>query len=96
MNAATTAPRSLTVKDTEDAVVVILALATETIAAGNHPGHTLHQVFDRITSDEVLCLVREFYGRRIAKGETPRDAVIGVGQSLIAHYCEKAGIPTAE
>jgi hypothetical protein len=94
MNA--TAQRTFTVKDTEDAVVIILALATETIADGNHPGHSLEEIFDRIASSEVICLIREFYLRRIANGETPRDAVIGVGQSLIAQYCEKAGIPTAE
>ncbi|MBC9730698.1 hypothetical protein [Streptomyces sp. TRM68367] len=85
--------RTFNIRTTEDAVACIAALATEVIADGNHPGHDLETVFDRITSGDVLCLIRQYYDRRVGNGESPRQAVIGVGQSLIAHYCQSAGIP---
>ncbi|MEW2631638.1 hypothetical protein AB0903_08255 [Streptomyces sp. NPDC048389] len=65
------------------------------IAEGGHEGHDLETVGRIITSDTVLDTIRTAYDRRIAAGATPKDAVTAVGQSLIAHYCNSAGIPTA-
>ena len=80
------------IRNTEDAVSVIAALTTRVIADGGHEGHDLETVGARITSDAVLDTIRTAYERRTGNGATPKDAVIAVGQSLIAHYCNKAGI----
>lgn len=83
---------TITIRSTEEAVATIAGLATRVIANGNHDGHPLERVARIITSDPVLSLIRTAYTRRIAQGEAPRQACIGVGQGLIAHYCNSAGI----
>lgn len=83
---------TITINNIEDAVAVIAAYATRVIAADNHPGHNLEQVGARMTSDEVLDTIRAALTRRIDNGTTPKEAVIGVGQAVIAHYCNAAGI----
>ncbi|GHA94396.1 hypothetical protein [Streptomyces chryseus] len=88
--------RTIRITGTEDAVAEIAALTTRVIAEGGHDGHDLETVGRIVTSDTVLDTIRTAYDRRIADGATPKDAVIAVGQSLIAHYCNSAGIPTAE
>ncbi|MEV7581585.1 hypothetical protein [Streptomyces erythrochromogenes] len=84
--------RTIRIRNTEDAVAVIAAHTTRVIAAAGHPGHDLESVGQVITSDTVLQTIRTAYSRRIAQDATPKDAVIAVGQSLIAHYCNSAGI----
>ncbi|MDH6544140.1 hypothetical protein [Streptomyces sp. SPB4] len=84
--------RIIRIRNTEDAVAEIAALTTRVIAAAGHPGHGLESVGQIITSDTVLETIRTAYNRRITQGATPKDAVIAVGQSLIAHYCNSAGI----
>ncbi|WP_406501575.1 hypothetical protein OHA04_27535 [Streptomyces sp. NBC_01590] len=86
---------TIRITGTEDAVATIAALTTRVIAEGGHKGHDLETVGRIITSDTVLDTIRTAYDRRIANGATPKDAVTAVGQSLIAHYCNSAGIPTA-
>jgi hypothetical protein len=86
--------RTFTIRCTEDAVPVIAALATETIAAGGHDGHTLESVGAVMTSDAVLDRIRTAYDRHTGNGLTPKQAVIKVGQTVIATYCDRAGIPT--
>ncbi|MFJ2110602.1 hypothetical protein ACIOEX_01515 [Streptomyces sp. NPDC087850] len=73
---------------------IIAALTTRTIASFNHPGHDLEHVGRIITSDAVLELIRTSYNRHTSRGLTPKDAVIKVGQTVIATYCNRAGIPT--
>lgn len=86
--------RKIRIGSTDEAVATIAALTTKVIAEDNLPGHSLEEVGARITSDDVLATIRTAYLRRLAKGATPKEAVIAVGQSLIAHYCNSAGIPT--
>lgn len=86
---------TITIRTTEDAVSTIAALATRVIAEGNHPGHDLEKVGRILTSDRVLDTIRTAYNKRIAEGVTTKDAVIRVGQIMIAHYCNSARIPTA-
>ncbi|MFB8402172.1 hypothetical protein [Streptomyces sp. NPDC055912] len=86
--------RTIRIAGTEDAVAEIAALTTRVIAEGGHDGHDLETVGRIITSDEVLGTIRTAYNRRIAAGATPKEAVTAVGQSLVAHYCNSAGIPT--
>ncbi|WP_138909967.1 hypothetical protein [Streptomyces chryseus] len=88
--------RTIRIRSTEDAVAEIAAMTTRVIAEGGHEGHDLETVGRIITSDTVLDTIRTAYDRRISSGETVKAAVIAVGQSLIAHYCNSAGIPTAE
>lgn len=83
---------TIQVRNTEDAVATIAALATRVIAEAGHEGHGLEAVGERLTSDAVLDTIRAAYDRRTGQGATPKDAVIAVGQSLIAHYCNSAGI----
>lgn len=83
---------TIKIRNIEDAVAVITAYATRVIAAGNHPGHNLDQVGERMTRDEVLDMIRAALIRRIENGATVKDAVIGVGKSVVAHYCNSAGI----
>jgi hypothetical protein len=80
------------IRNTEDAVAVIAALATRSIASGGYEGHDLETVGALLTSDEILDRIRDGYTRRIGRGETPKEAVIGVGQTLIATYCKAAGL----
>lgn len=84
--------RTIRIRNTEDAVVEIAALTTRSIAEAGHKGHDRESVGRIITSDAVLGLIRTAYNRRTGNGETPKDAVIAVGQSLIAHYYNSAGI----
>lgn len=86
--------RIIHIGTTEDAVITIAALGTRVIAAAGHPGHNLEQVGRRILSDKVMDTIRDGYNRRISEGATPKEAIIRVGQSMIAHYCNSAGIPT--
>ncbi|MGX1514008.1 hypothetical protein [Streptomyces collinus] len=85
---------TFTITSTEDAVSVIAALATESIAAQGLPGHSLEEVGERMTCDEILGRIRTAYERHTAGGKTPREAVIAVGQTLTASYYNSAGIPT--
>ncbi|MER0476783.1 hypothetical protein ABR737_00160 [Streptomyces sp. Edi2] len=85
---------TIRIRTTEDAVAVIAAMATKTIAAGAHPGHGLEAVGTRLTTDDVLGRIRAAYNRHTAGGATPKESVIAVGQTLIAAYCNSAGIPT--
>ncbi len=84
--------KTITIRNIEDAVTTVAAYATRVIAADNHPGHNLEQVGTRMTSDEVLDTIRAALNRRIKNGATSKEAVIGVGQAVIAHYCNVAGI----
>ncbi|MFF5655231.1 hypothetical protein [[Kitasatospora] papulosa] len=86
--------RTIRIRNTEDAVAVVAAMATKAIAEGNHPGHDLETVGHRMTSDAILDRIRISYDRHIANGKTPKDAVIAVGQNLVGVYCDRAGIPT--
>ncbi|NEA42756.1 hypothetical protein [Streptomyces sp. SID11385] len=81
------------ITSTEDAVAVIAAYSTRAIAQGDHPGHDLTTVGTHLTSDLVFNAIRDAYERHIAKGATPKDAIIRVGQALIAAYCTRANIP---
>lgn len=83
---------TIKIRNIEDAVAVVAAYATRVIAAGNHPGHNRDQVGERLTSDEVLDMIRAALTRRVENGATAKEAVIGVGQSVVAHYCNAAGI----
>ncbi|MFJ4627147.1 hypothetical protein [Streptomyces sp. NPDC088847] len=87
---------AISIKSTEDAVPAIAALATRVIAADDHPGHSLEEVGERMTTDDVLDAIRCSYDRNRAKGMTVREAFTATGQSLVAHYCDRAGIPTRE
>ncbi len=87
---------AIVINCTEDAVPAIAALATKVIAADGHPGHSLDEVGERMTSDDVLDAIRRSYDRNRANGMTVREAFTATGQSLIAHYCNSAGIPTRE
>lgn len=78
---------------TEDAVPVIAALATKVIAAAGHPGHGLEYVGTVMTSDAVLDKIRTAYERHTRRGLTAKEAVIAVGQTVVASYCDRAGIP---
>ncbi|MFF8786961.1 hypothetical protein [Streptomyces sp. NPDC015125] len=82
------------IRSTEDAVAVIAAMATKAIAAGAHPGHDLEAAGTRMTTDDVLDRIRTAYNRHAAGGATPKESVIAVGQTLVAAYCNSAGIPT--
>ncbi|MBV7255143.1 hypothetical protein KQH21_30985 [Streptomyces sp. IpFD-1.1] len=82
------------IHNTEDAVPVIAALATKAIASGGHEGHDLEAVGERMTRTEILDRIRTGYERHIARGASPKAAVIAVGQVLVATYCDRAGIPT--
>ncbi|MFE3378751.1 hypothetical protein [Streptomyces anulatus] len=64
------------------------------IAEAGHKGHDLETVGRIITSDPVLNRIRAAYDRRIGNGDTVKDALTAVGRSLVAHYCNSAGIPT--
>lgn len=81
------------VNSTEDAIPVIAAMATKVIAAAGHPGHGLDYVGSVITSDAVLDRIRTAYDRHTGNGLTPKEAVIEVGQAVVASYCDRAGIP---
>lgn len=83
---------TIKIRNIEDAVAVIAAYATRTIAADNHPGHNLEQVGERMTRDEVLDTIRAALIRHLDNGATVKDAVIKVGQTVVAHYCNSAGI----
>ncbi|MCY0957707.1 hypothetical protein, partial [Streptomyces sp. H27-H5] len=76
--------RTIRIRTTEDAVVEIAALTTRVIVKGGHEGHDLETVGRIITSDTVLDTIRTAYDRWVGNGATPKDAVIAVGQSLIA------------
>ncbi|MDX3645317.1 hypothetical protein [Streptomyces sp. MB09-02B] len=84
--------KTITIRNIEDAVATIAAYATRVIAAGNHPGHNLEEVGARMTRDEVLDTIRASLTRRISNGATAKEAIIGTGQAVIAHYCNAAGI----
>ncbi|CAL9611422.1 hypothetical protein SUDANB1_05635 [Streptomyces sp. enrichment culture] len=87
---------TIRIRNTEDAVAVIAAMATKVIAAGGHAGHDLETVGRIMTSDDVLGLIRTAYVRHTTKGrKTPKAAVIAVGQAVVASYCDRAGIPTS-
>lgn len=81
------------IRSTEDAVPVIAALATKSIAAEGLPGHSLEEVGERMTCDEVLGRIRTAYERHTGNGMTPKEAVTAVGQTVIAAYLNSAGIP---
>lgn len=83
---------TIKIRNIEDAVAVVAAYATRAIADGNHPGHNRDQVGSHLTSDEVLDMIRAALTRRVENGATVKEAVIGVGQSVVAHYCNAAGI----
>lgn len=83
------------IRSTEDAVAVIAAYTTKAIAAGGHPGHDLESVGEVMTLDAVLDAIRASYTRHIRNGKTPKDAVIATGCAVVAHYCNRAGIPTS-
>ncbi|MFD6852622.1 hypothetical protein CH313_27255 [Streptomyces sp. TSRI0384-2] len=85
---------NIRIRNTEDAVATIAALATKAIAKGNHEGHDLEVVGERMTCAQILDRIRTAYERHTARGATPKEAVITVGQTLVATYCESAGIPT--
>ncbi|EMF20387.1 hypothetical protein H114_32629 [Streptomyces gancidicus BKS 13-15] len=87
--------RTIRIRTTEDAVAVVAALATQTIAAARHGHHTTDYVGAIMTSDEVLDKIRTAYERHTAKGLNPREAITAVGQTVVASYCDRAGIPTA-
>lgn len=83
------------ISTTEDAVATIAALATKAIAADGHEGHDLERVGRIITSDPVLDKIREAFTRHLRDGKSVKDAMIAAGQTLIAVYCDSAGIPTS-
>ncbi|MBL3806130.1 hypothetical protein [Streptomyces sp. BRB081] len=85
---------NIRIRNTEDAVATIAALAAKAIAKGNHEGHDLEVVGERMTCAQILDRIRTAYERHTARGATPKEAVITVGQTLVATYCESAGIPT--
>jgi hypothetical protein len=85
---------TIRIRNTDDAVATIASIATKVIAEGNHPGHDLEAVGARLATCDVLATIRRAYDRHTTNGATPKAAVIAVGQSLIAHYCNSAGIPT--
>ncbi|MFB7496060.1 hypothetical protein ACFC09_15435 [Streptomyces sp. NPDC056161] len=87
---------TIRIRNTEDAVSGIAALATKVIAAGGHEGHDLETVGTRMTSDEVLDAIRRSFSANIRRGLNTREAFTATGQSLIAHYCNAANIPTRE
>ena len=81
------------INSTEDAVPVIAAMATKVIAAAGHPGHGLEEVGAVMTSGAVLDRIRTAYNRYTRRGLTPKEAVIEVGRTVVASYCDRAGIP---
>ena len=83
---------TIKIRNIEDAVATIAAYATRVIAAGNHPGHNLDQVGDRMTRDEVLDTIRAALIRHLKNGASVKEAVIKVGQAVVAQYCNAAGI----
>ncbi|WP_328427879.1 hypothetical protein [Streptomyces sp. NBC_00443] len=86
---------TITIRNTEDAVARIAALATKVIADGGHEGHDLETVGAIMTSDDVLDAIRRSFTRNLAKdGATVKDAFTATGQAVIASYCDRAGIPT--
>lgn len=85
---------TIRIETTEDAVAAIAALATRTIAADNLPGHSLEEVGERMTADDTLDAIRRSYETNIGRGLSVMDAFTRTGQSLVAHYCNSAGIPT--
>ncbi|XVV34991.1 hypothetical protein ACQPXT_13485 [Streptomyces sp. CA-100214] len=85
---------TITIRNTEDAVAAIAALATKSIASHGLPGHSLEEVGERMTSDDVLDRIRAAYNRHTGNGKTPKEAVIAVGQTVTAVYYNSAGIPT--
>ncbi|MGA5202772.1 hypothetical protein [Streptomyces variegatus] len=85
----------IVIRNTEDAVARIAAMATQVIANGNHEGHDLETVGRIMTSDDVLDAIRDSFTRNLAKdGATVKDAFTATGQAVIGHYCDRAGIPT--
>lgn len=86
--------RNVTIRSTEHAVAVIAAYATKVIAAEGYKHHDLEFVGGMLTANKTLNMIRATYTRHITNGKSVRDAVIATGQTVIAHYCNWAGIPT--
>jgi hypothetical protein len=87
---------TIRIRNTEDAVAVVAAMATKVIAKSGHGHHTTEYVGRIMTSDAVLDKIRTAYERHTANGKTPKEAVIAVGQTVVASYCDRAGIPTSK
>ncbi|MEV0016657.1 hypothetical protein [Streptomyces tendae] len=85
---------TMRIQNTEDAVAAIAALATRVIAADNRPGRSLEEVGERMTADDTLDAIRRSFEANRTKGLSVKDAFTRTGQSLVAHYCNSAGIPT--
>lgn len=91
-----TATTTHTVNDTEDAVALIGAMAVKTIAGWGLEGHSLDEVGERVLADDAIQAIRRSFTANLAKGFDVKESVIRTGQSLIAHYCNSAGIPTGD
>ena len=84
---------TIRIRNTEDAVATIAALAAKVIAAGGHAGHDLETVGAHMTADRSLDAIRRSFTRNLGKGMDVKGAVIATGQAVIAGYCNSANIP---
>ncbi|MFE5037092.1 hypothetical protein [Streptomyces sp. NPDC056683] len=76
---------------TTDVVAWIAANAAQVIAAGNHTGHDLDAVMQRMTADSVLETIRAAYTFRCQRGDDRPESVKLIGCRIIAEYCNTFG-----
>lgn len=78
-------------ESTTEVVAWIAANAAKMIAAGNHPGHDLDTVMQRMTADSVLEMIRAAYTFRCERGDDRPGSVKLIGCRIIAEYCNTFG-----
>lgn len=84
--------QTIHLKDTTEVVGYIAARTAETIAARGYPGHDLHTVMDRMTSDRVLETIRAAYVHWAAAGNDRPTGIVRIGVRLIAEYRRTFGL----
>lgn len=91
-----TAIAAIRIETTADAVREITRLAVRTIAAGGHRGHHTAAVTRVMESAEVQGAIRRCFNRHIRNGAEVLEAFTSTGQTVVAHYCNSARIPTRQ
>lgn len=92
MTASAASAAKIHLKDTTEVVAWIAATVARSISAAGIPGHDLHTVMDRMTTNQALDTIRTAYTTWAGDGKDRPEGITKIGVRLIQEYRRTYGI----